>query len=200
MYCAGKNHVAALLENRGLPVLDVDKLGHKVLEEEKEAVFARFGDDLKKPDGTVDRSLLGKRVFGNPVEIAALEGIVHPAAGRMAEQWISAQNTSCVINAALLHKMDVFNRLDCIILVSAPFLTRLNLARRRDKLPLWNLLKRFISQKDFTSQYLSGKADIYRVENPGFFQRPGDSESASRRLSVSLESRIDEILSREGIL
>jgi dephospho-CoA kinase len=30
-YCAGKNHVASLLEQRRLPVLDLDKLGHEVI-------------------------------------------------------------------------------------------------------------------------------------------------------------------------
>ena len=199
-YCAGKNHIAGILEKRGLPVLDVDKLGHQVLETEKQAVFDRFGDDLKKPDGTVDRVLLGKRVFGNPIEIAALEGIVHPAAGRLAEDWVAAQKTSCVINAALLHRMDIFGRLDFIILVTAPFITRLLRARRRDRLSLRNLLQRFISQKDFTPQYLSGKADIYRVENPGFFQGFGNSGFAFRHSSKALENRIDGILSTEGIL
>ena len=199
-YCAGKNHVAKILENRGLPVLDVDKLGHRVLETEKEAVFARFGTDLEKSDGSVNRSLLGKRVFGKPVEIAALEGIVHPAVGRLIGEWISAQNGSCVINAALLHKSGFFDRLDFIILVNASLITRLLRARRRDRLSPLNLFRRFSSQRDFTSQYLSGKADIYRVENPGFFQRPGDSESASRRFNAALGKRIDEILSTEGIL
>ena len=42
-YCAGKNHVAGLLEKRGLAVLDVDKLGHQAIAEEKEAIVARFG-------------------------------------------------------------------------------------------------------------------------------------------------------------
>jgi dephospho-CoA kinase len=31
-YCAGKNYIAVLLEARGLPVLDVDKLGYQTLE------------------------------------------------------------------------------------------------------------------------------------------------------------------------
>jgi dephospho-CoA kinase len=196
IYCAGKNHAAALLEQRGLPALDVDKLGHKVLEAEKEAVFARFGGDLKKPDGTVDRRLLGKRIFGQAGETAALEAIVHPAANRMTEEWIAGQNTSCVINAALLHKSSAFSRLDFIILVHAPLLTRLLRARRRDRLSLLDLLRRFASQKNFIPQYLAGKADIYRVENPGFLKRP---DLGSRRFSEGLEHRIDEILTTEGI-
>jgi dephospho-CoA kinase len=188
-YCAGKNHVAALLQSRGLPVLDVDKLGYQVLETEKEAIFAQFGPDLRKAGGSPDRRLLGQRVFGNPEKLAALEAIVHPPANRLTDEWIAAQNGPCVINAALLHRSSVFNRLDRIIIVTAPFLTRLLRAKRRDKLSLKAILKRFASQKDFNSQYLSVNAEIYRVENPGLF--------GSNNARQKLESRIDRII--EGI-
>ena len=190
-YCAGKNYIAALLQARGLPVIDVDKLGYQVLETEKEAIFAQFGADLKKADGSPDRRLLGQRVFGNPEKLAALEAIVHPAANRLTDEWISAQNGSCVINAALLHRSSAFNRLDLIILVTAPLLTRLIRAKRRDKLPWPAILRRFTSQKDFNSQYLAVNAEIYRVENPGLFG------SRNPRYKEKLERRIDKII--EGI-
>jgi dephospho-CoA kinase len=199
-YCAGKNHAAAILEKRGLPVLDVDKLGHRALETGKEAVFARFGADLKNPDGTVNRRLLGEKVFGNLGELAALQDLVHPAANRLTEDWLAGQSGNCVVNAALLHKSSAFCQLDFIILIEAPFFTRLLRARQRDRLPLPLLLRRFASQKDFCSQYLSGKADIYKVGNPGFFWGPGESKSSFRRLYVKLERRIDKILLGEGIL
>jgi dephospho-CoA kinase len=190
-YCAGKNHVAALLEKRGLPVLDVDKLGHTAIDAERTAILSRFGRDVATPDGTVNRRLLGEKVFGKPGEMAALENIVHPAANRLTEEWLAAQaGKSCVFNAAVLHKSSVFGRLDFVILVEAPFLVRLLRARKRDKLSWRSLLKRFGSQKNFISQYLSGKADIYRVYNPSFGFRPYE---------VQLENRISEILSGEGI-
>jgi dephospho-CoA kinase len=193
--CAGKNYIAGLLKNRGLPVLDVDKQGHEALETEKKAVLARFGGDILNSDGTVNRKLLGERVFGNPAELAALEGIVHPAVNRLTGQWIEAQNgRPCVINAALLHRSYIFQNLDAVILVEAPFLTRLFRARRRDRLPWAVLLKRFRSQKEFKSQYLSKNTDIYRVENRGYF-----SFGAGKR-QARLEHRIGLILSRLGIL
>ncbi|MCL2374428.1 MAG: dephospho-CoA kinase, partial [Treponema sp.] len=43
-YCAGKNRVALLLEQRGFAVLDVDKLGHEVIETEKTRLVSHFGD------------------------------------------------------------------------------------------------------------------------------------------------------------
>jgi dephospho-CoA kinase len=183
-YCAGKNHVAALLSARGFPVLDVDKLGYQVLENKKEAVFARFGSDLKKADGSPDRRLLGQRVFGQPEKLAALENIIHPAVNKLTDEWIGAQNNHCVINAALLHRSSVFHRLDRLILVTAPLLTRLFRAKKRDRLSWGEILKRVASQRDFNTQYLSINAEIYKVENSGL--------SGSRRL----ERRIDKFIKR----
>jgi len=190
-YCAGKNHVAALLEARGLPVLDVDKLGYKVLETEKETIFAQFGRDLQKPDGSLDRRLLGRKVFGNPEKLAALEAIVHPAANRLTTEWVAererAGDKTCVINAALLHRTPLFSRLDRIILVKAPLLTRLIRAKRRDKLSWGEILKRFASQKDFTAQYLSINAEIYKVGNPGLTGAGIPGKKLERRLNKFIE-------------
>ncbi|MDR2631128.1 MAG: dephospho-CoA kinase [Spirochaetaceae bacterium] len=193
MYCAGKNYVARLLEERGLPVLDVDKLGHRAIEAEKGAIVQRFGPEILGKDGAVDRRALGAKVFGSPRELAALEEIVHPAANRFTEEWIAGSQGPSVINAALLHRSVIFKRLDTIIIVQAPLLTRFLRARRRDRLPLVPLIRRFKSQREFMAQYLSQHADIYRVNNWGYFG------ICSRFWRRALERRIDDFLSREGI-
>jgi dephospho-CoA kinase len=195
-YCSGKNHLAAMLEKRGLPVLDVDKLGHKVIETEKTAILNRFGKDIATVDGTIDRKLLGAKVFGNPEELAALEAIVHPAVNRETSAWIEAHGT-CVVNAALLHRSSAFLSLDALIVVEAPVLTRLLRARKRDRLPWRELVRRFISQKKFKSQYFKKKADIYKVKNPGYFGLEL-SRFLGKEFIKKPEDRIDEILSCLG--
>jgi dephospho-CoA kinase len=187
-YCSGKNHVATLLEQRGLPVLDVDKLGYIAIENKKAAIIARFGEDIQNQDGSVNRRLLGKKVFCRKSELAALEAIVHPEANLLCLDWIAAQNgRPCVINTALLHRSAIFGQLDGIILVSAPCLVRLIRAKRRDKLPWTVILRRFSSQKQFVAQYLAGNADIYKVENPGTDK-------------AKLECQLDVILSGMGLI
>lgn len=190
-YCAGKNHIAAILEQRGLPVLDVDKLGHAAIECKKDEIFSRFGDDIKNPDGSVNRRLLGEKVFGKKDEITALEAIVHPQTDRLTLDWIASQNgKNCVINAALLHRLAVFGQFECVLLVEAPLIIRLIRAKRRDKLSWISILMRIISQKRFTLQYFAGNADIYIIDNPrtiGFL-------SGSTGKEIMLQRRIDEIL------
>jgi dephospho-CoA kinase len=189
-YCAGKNHVARLLEDRGLAVLDLYRLGHRAIEEERAAILDRFGPSLLNGEGAVDRRRLGKRVFGRPEELRALEAIIHPAVDRMTAEWLGARQGPWVLNAAVLHKSAYFGRLRFLILVEAPLPTRLLRARKRDRLSWAGLLKRFVSQRNFTSQYLRLNADIYRVENRGLGV-PHDQGK--------LGARIDEILSGEGI-
>jgi dephospho-CoA kinase len=189
--CAGKNHVARLFEGRGIPVLDVDKMGHRALEIERDAIIARFGSGILGPDGAVDRRRLGALAFGKPEELAALERIVHPAANRLTDEWIANQGgRPCVLNAALLHKSSAFSRLDAVILVKAPFLARLLRARDRDRLPLPEIIKRFKSQRTFTSQYFSKKSDIYIVYNRGY------TPACARFWRRSLENRIASIITR----
>lgn len=186
LYCSGKNHVASLFERRGFPVLDVDKLGHIAIENRKESICARFGDDVQDQDGSINRRLLGEKVFGNQHEMAVLESIVHPEANRLTLEWVAAQHGACVINAAVIHKSAVFSRLDCMVVVSAPLLTRLMRARHRDKLPWAALMQRLLSQQQFTSQYLAENADIYRVKNSGINR-------------IRLERQIEQILSSLGL-
>ena len=179
-YCAGKNHVARLLEKRSIPVLDVDKLGHEVIEKEKGSLLSRFGEDILGADGFIDRKRLGEKVFGRSGELFALEEIIHPAVNRDTLAWINGQGEkTCAINAALLHRSSAFQMLDAVIVVKAPFITRLIRAKRRDSLPLATLLRRFRSQRGFGYQLFKGKTDIYIVENSACF---------------SLEKRIEEIL------
>jgi dephospho-CoA kinase len=196
MYCAGKNHVATILEKRGFTILDVDKLGHTAIENKKADIFTRFGKNIQDQNGSVNRRRLGEKVFGKESELSALEAIVHPEANRLTLEWIAAHDgQDCVINAALLHKSAVFGQLNGIIVVSAPVLIRLIRAKRRDKLSWADILRRFSSQQQFTAQYLAKNADIYKVENPGIGK---SGFLPNSRRAIRLECRIDAILSKLG--
>lgn len=187
--------MADLLEERGFLVLDVDKLGHQALDEEKDAVAARFGPQVLTPTGAVDRRYLGRLVFGDKKSLAALEEIIHPTANRLTENWIRSNRAQpLAVNAALLHRSSVFQDLDFIILVQAPWLVRLLRALRRDRLPLFSIIKRFNSQKRFKSQYFKKMADIHTVNNRGYFR------CWARHDEGALAQRIDAILAREGMV
>ncbi|MDR0411619.1 MAG: dephospho-CoA kinase [Treponema sp.] len=170
LYCAGKNYVGEILVRKGFAVLDVDKLGHRVIETEQAAIMERFGKDIVE-HGRVNRRLLGEKVFGNPTELAALEMIIHPYVNALIEDW-AAGNKNCVINAALLHRTSIFLRLDAILIVKAPLFVRLIRAKLRDRLPWFSIIRRFRSQKfsfplKFSHEVAENRRSIYIINNVG---------------------------------
>ena len=79
----GKSTVAGWLGERpGVVVIDADVVAREVLEPGEpalDAVVARFGSDLLRADGSLDRAALGRVVFADPAALRDLEAIVHPA-------------------------------------------------------------------------------------------------------------------------
>lgn len=79
----GKSTVARWLgERRGVGVVDADHEARLVLAPETaavEAVYARFGPTLRRPNGELDRAALARIVFADPEALRDLEAIVHPA-------------------------------------------------------------------------------------------------------------------------
>lgn len=78
----GKSTVAGWLAARGAAVVDADALTREVMVPGTaafDAILARFGRSVVGPDGSLDRSALGRIVFADPAALRALEAIVHPA-------------------------------------------------------------------------------------------------------------------------
>ena len=74
----GKSTVAGWLGERpGVVVIDADVVAREVLEPGEpalDAVVARFGSDLLRADGSLDRAALGRQVFADPVALARPRG------------------------------------------------------------------------------------------------------------------------------
>jgi dephospho-CoA kinase len=78
----GKSTVASWLAEAGAVVVDADAVARAVTEPGEpalDAVVARFGDRVRRADGTLDRAALGHIVFDDPAALRDLEAIIHPA-------------------------------------------------------------------------------------------------------------------------
>lgn len=76
----GKSTVSTELRDAGLAVIDLDKLGHEVLDwhSVRRAVQTRLGNEVMDEDGRIDRKQLSALVFSSPVQRRMLNGIIHP--------------------------------------------------------------------------------------------------------------------------
>ena len=81
---SGKSTVAAMLVDRGASLLDADAIVRD-LQTPGTPVFTamveRWGDRILDDDGELDRQAVAEIVFADADELAALNGIVHPAVG-----------------------------------------------------------------------------------------------------------------------
>ena len=194
--CAGKNMVADFLEEKGYAVIDADKVAHTVLQEQSEAVIARFSTyaekqslQLRTQEGSLNRKALSVLLFSDPALLAEHEAFILPKIEARVRSLINTAlteqpNRPVVLNAPTLHKTSLTPECSFILYIKAPFFIRLIRGKKRDALPLCRLIARFLQQKDFFAQYLSQNADIVSVVNARSVQ--------------SLRKKIERVLREKG--
>jgi dephospho-CoA kinase len=137
----GKSTVARWLgERSGVSVIDADHEARLVLAPETpevEAVYRRFGQDLRRANGELDRGALGRIVFRDPEALHDLESIVHPAVRprilAAIERAERAGTRAVVIEAIKLVEGGLAELCDEVWLVSCePAVQRERLIRRGD--------------------------------------------------------------------
>lgn len=130
---SGKSTVTAAFASAGAVVADADAIAREIMEPGcgvLAEVAARFGADLIRPDGTLDRAGLARRVFvgeGADKRVAALNAITHPAIERRAWQILSAAPTGslAVYDVPLLVEGAGAERFDAVVIVDAPIEERI---------------------------------------------------------------------------
>ena len=188
---AGKNFVCSILEERGFFCLDADQEIHKIIGDKQAEILSRFcgpatsrGINLRAADGSLDRRALGKLLFKDSALLAEQEKILYPEFVARVQKLIDANNNALqaqeggvteiagkpkiarglAINAALLYKTpSLLRQCQKIIYVDAPLLVRFWRIRRRDRLPLLQIIRRIKSQEGLFKEYERFAAD-YGIE------------------------------------
>jgi dephospho-CoA kinase len=78
----GKSAVLAMLRELGAETIDADRLYHELISPGSplwKALRDRYGDGIVADTGQIDRRALGSIVFSDPVALADLDRITHPA-------------------------------------------------------------------------------------------------------------------------
>ncbi len=121
---SGKSTVARRLKEGGIPVIDLDKVGHEVLRRRHEAfepVVAEFGEGILGKDGEIDRKKLGALVFADPAARERLNQIMHPRIREEEARRVAAMGedgvAAVVSEAALLIETGQKGRFDMLVVV-----------------------------------------------------------------------------------
>ncbi|KAF6093074.1 Coenzyme A synthase [Phyllostomus discolor] len=106
---SGKSSVSQRLKGLGAFIIDSDQLGHRAYAPGGPAyqpVLETFGTDILLKDGTINRKILGSRVFGNKKQLKMLTDIMWPIIAKLAREEmdlaVAEGKRVCVIEAAML--------------------------------------------------------------------------------------------------
>ncbi len=149
---AGKSTVGTLFARHGFHNLEVDEVGHAVLQRPaiRDAVAAAFGPAVVDGQGGIDRRELGRLVFADPAARARLNAIVHPPmiaeVERRVRETTARDGVGVIVNAALLYEMGLDRLCRRIIYVRAASDTRLQRIVTHRGLPLERARARLAAQ------------------------------------------------------
>ena len=130
---SGKSAAAQCFRDAGIPVIDADSTGHRLLETDpdiRQALLETFGDSILDSDGVIAREKLAELVFRDDALRKQINSILHPAiiaeVGRQCTAHHAVGCEAVIVEAALIGesgKRDAW--LTELILVTASSDTRI---------------------------------------------------------------------------
>ncbi len=122
---AGKGEVARRLAAYGALVIDADEVAREVVAPGTpglDEIVQAFGTGVLRPDGSLDRQLLGEIVFSDAALRDRLNAIVHPRVGQRMREIEEAAGAPDVIvhEIPLLAENGLAGAFDVVVVVDAP--------------------------------------------------------------------------------
>ncbi len=122
---SGKGEVATRFASHGALVIDADQLAREVVAPGTPGlaeIVETFGAGVLRPDGSLDRQLLGEIVFSDAGLRGRLNAIVHPRVGdRMREIEQAAGKADVIVHVIpLLVENGLAGTFDVVVVVDAP--------------------------------------------------------------------------------
>lgn len=133
---SGKSSVSRLFSALGVPVIDTDEIARALVAPGTpllEQILARFGGELRRSDGSLDRAALRRLVFESPERRRELDALTHPAILARAEQLAGAASGPYQIHVIpLLTETHSASRYDRVLVVDCPEALQLERLQARD--------------------------------------------------------------------
>ena len=135
----GKSTVTAVFSAHGVPLADADQISREMLLPSSPllpVLARRFGADILRADGSLDRRLLADRAFATPEGKQALDALTHPEIVRRIRQAKQAAEQAgaplFVLDGAVIVGTAAEPECDRLAVVTAPFATSVARIAARD--------------------------------------------------------------------
>lgn len=136
---SGKSYVCRIIATMGIPIYDCDSRAKILYDTDpllKRSMIALFGSELYK-DNQLDKGYLATRIFNDRALLLQVNQLVHPAVRRDIDAWKKKQEVQgsqvCAIESAILiSSIDLMERVDRVLVVSASLEQRIERAQKRD--------------------------------------------------------------------
>jgi dephospho-CoA kinase len=149
----GKSTVDRMLADHGAIVIEADELAREAVrpgEPTLDEVATRFGSDVIRPDGTLDRGRVGEIVFADAEARRDLERITHPRIMELMQERIAAALAGparlVAVDIPLLFESAREGMFQGVLLVYAPRDVQLRRLRERNGLDEDAALQRLAAQ------------------------------------------------------
>lgn len=123
---SGKSFVIRFFSDKGLPVLEADKIAHRFLEKESPLypeIVRKFGSEILDKDNNIVRSLLARKVFSNDEKREWLNDMIHPLVYQCLSSEIkklkSQGKKDIVLEIPLLTSNSILPEINNVVLVTS---------------------------------------------------------------------------------
>ena len=138
---SGKTFVCSRLKALGLEVISADDMAKEAVVPGSAAlqkIAGRFGEEILLPDGSLNRKMLRQIITDDDAARNTLESILHREISTLISENVirleKAGHPMVVIEIPLLYELDLQNRFDRVIMVSARRELRIRRLMERDSI------------------------------------------------------------------
>ncbi|MBQ3236654.1 MAG: dephospho-CoA kinase [Oscillospiraceae bacterium] len=186
---AGKSSVRKIMYKNGAAVIDADAVAHDITKKNVDCIYdivSRFSCLVLNKEGSINRKALGKRVFADKKELAALNKIIFPyildAIEKKVLEHIKKGAEIVVIDGATVIESGCAKMCDALISVVADEETRTKRIIKRDE----------ISEEDAKRRVAAQKPEEFYTEHSDFvIENNGSKKELVQNVNIVLKNMLN---------
>jgi len=128
--------VSEAFKDLGADIIDTDKIAHRLTESGNDTlkeIAIEFGKEFLREDGNLDRDLMRRTIFKDPLKRRLLESIIHPKIHNQVQHKLSiASGIYQIIVVPLLTQSPLRRKVNRVLVVDCEEKTQIERLKKRD--------------------------------------------------------------------